>query len=447
MPGMHRLSAARVLAAIMLVLAGCDAGSTGPALPAASDTGSGTIVWLASSINQSPNDPRVALIDAFERAHPAIRVELKAAPTSTNAYHTTLVKELNSGATTPDVYLGDVIWPYEFGAKSLALPLDDLFPRSFWSRFPSSLVQNATYRGSVYAVPLYVNEGLLFYRKDLLEAAHLPVPATWEQLAADAAALKRDGRPYQFVWQGENYEGLTAVWTEMLADASGGLPVGGDTAAELDSPRALRALDFLRSLISGGLSPLDTDTFEETDTTNAFQSGQAAFMRGWNTAYTSLIGYNSTLTAADVGVVAPPTFEGEPGPGWSAFGGWEMYVNPHSANLAADRTFIDWMTGAQAQRILAAGYDEIPGNAAVRDDKSVIAADPSLGVAAGTRLVSRPSADVDYQAVSQAIYQGVYSALPGPSTAGADPCRALVRAAREIDPAVRGTLRCDTGGG
>jgi multiple sugar transport system substrate-binding protein len=102
---MHRLATARAVAVIALVLAGCTAS---PATPTA---GGDTIVWLANSLTQSPNDPRVALIDAFERAHPSITVELKPAPTSTNAYHATLVDQLTTGATTPDVYLGDVVWP------------------------------------------------------------------------------------------------------------------------------------------------------------------------------------------------------------------------------------------------------------------------------------------------------------------------------------------------
>ena len=51
-----------------------------------------------------------------------------------------------------------------------------------WSTFSNGLVPSVTYDNQVYAAPLFTDNAFLFYRKDLLQKANLPVPTTWEQL-------------------------------------------------------------------------------------------------------------------------------------------------------------------------------------------------------------------------------------------------------------------------
>jgi trehalose/maltose transport system substrate-binding protein len=449
-----------VLAAATITLAG-GCVSHPPAgqrqvLPLGKGPGAGTIVWLSSPTTLTASDDiRQVLADAFEQAYPSIKVELVTGPNSTDRLRSILVSELSAGSATPDVYSGDIVWPYEFARAGLALPISSYLPKSFWEQYSlpgsrpgaSPLIQAVSYRGQVYAVPYFLDEGFLYYRKDLLAKAGLRPPATWEQLMADSRVLKRKHLRYQFVWQGNDYEGLTCVWTEILADAFGGLPTHQNVAAELASPQALRALRFLRHLITSGVSPPTTGTFEEIDTDNAFDSGHAAFMRGWDSAYSNALGGQSAVASRKkVGVMPPPRFSGQHGRGWSVIGGWSIFVNPHSRNLTADRTFAAWVAGPQAQRIIATQYSQIPGNARIGHDPAVVATNPVLRAAADTRLVSRPAATPAYPGLSQAIHAGIHAALPGQfSAARLTPCQALLRAARKINPRVHGTLRCGSG--
>jgi multiple sugar transport system substrate-binding protein len=321
-----------------LTLTGCHGARPGPGL----SPGTSTIVWLANTITETSNSPRQPLIDAFERAYPSIKVKLSTLPDSTDDARAALAGDLSGGSVTQgDVYLGDEIWPYQFGHNGYALPLDRYLPASFWSRFGTAgqpgqyqLVSAATYNGHVYAAPFFVDEGFLYYRKDLLSQAGLPPPVTWQQLERDAAVLKARGLPYQFAWQGDDFEGLTAVWTEMLADASGGLgsrpATAAQTAAALDSPQALKALQLMRSLITSGITPLDVTRFEEPDTNAYFDTGRAAFQRGWSVAYETATSPGAATAVGggtDVGVLPMPTFAGQTAPGWSAIGGWDLYIN------------------------------------------------------------------------------------------------------------------------
>lgn len=449
-----RLLAVRVIGLAVLMLA-CSCTHPSPRLslpvPSGKAPGSGTIVWLAGpQVANASADVRQALVDAFERAYPSIKVRLQAGPDSTDSLRSTLWKELSAGAVMPDVYAGDVVWPYEFAHAGLALPISRYLPARFWNTFgpphrpgTSSMVRAVTYQGAKYAVPYFLDEGFLYYRKDLLHKAGLEPPKTWQQLMHDSMVLRQKHLPYQFVWQGNNYEGLTCDYYEILADAFGRPPSNANPAAELDSPQALRALVFLRSLIKDGISPRNIDTFEEPQADLAFDSGHAAFLRSWDSSYANAMSTTSaTAHPGMVGVEPPPTFQGQQGPGWSVIGGWSLFINPRTRHLRADLTFVTWMAGVQAQRILASQYFQIPTNDSVRTDPRIKRISPVLKAAASTKLVSRPSASTDYQKITNAIHQNIYAALPGPSSPGLDPCLALLRAARAIDPHIHGALRC-----
>lgn len=451
-PCVDRLRGVRsAVAAAVLAVAGCSSAPQGAGQPGGAGDGPVTIVWWSGPTTWgTDNDARQVLRDAFERANPSIRVQIVTGPDGTDRQRATLISDLSTEAASPDVYSGDVVWPYEFAHDGFAARLDKYLPASFWSTFAppgtplsrNTVVQNVSYDGGIYAVPYFIDKGLLYYRKDLLAEARLPVPTTWEQLIQDAQTLKADGLPYQYAWQGNDYEGLTCDWMEVLADALGGVPVGGDIAAELASPAAVKALDLLRTLINDGVSPSDSNALEESDGDALFDGGKAAFLRDWDSSYANAMSATSAVAnPADVGVAPLPDFQGRQGPGWSALGGWNLFVNPHTANLKADLTFVTWIAGPQAQRILATQFSQIPSNYSVAADPSVLAASPVLTAAVRTRLVTRPAATLDYQHVSAAIRDNVHAALPGPATRGEDPCQALTAAAREIDPAAP-ALRC-----
>jgi multiple sugar transport system substrate-binding protein len=445
---MVQLRALRLAMVALMLAGGCSA--------APKDPGGGpvTIVWWTGRARWGTNDVRLVLRDAFERAYPSIKVRIVTGPDSTDRQHDALIRALEGD--TPDVYSGDVVWPYEFASRGLALPLDKYLPPTFWSTFaapgtpPSQYapVQAVTYRGGIYAVPYFVDKGFLYYRKDLLAQAKRPPPTTWKELREDSRILKSMGLPYQYVWQGNDYEGLTCVWTEMLADAYGddGLPPDTNIAAALVSPQAVRALNFLRQLISEDVSPSDTNALEEPDGDRRFDGGQVAFLRGWDSSYGNALGFTVTGQVVDpdnVGVVPPPTFSGQPGPGWSALGGWSLFVNPRSKHRAEDLTFIQWVAGVQAQRILATHFSQIPSNYAVSTDPTIQAKNPVMAAAENTRLVIRPAATTKYPQITQAIHSHIHAALPSPSPAGTgllpgnDPCQELRAAAVAIDPHVQ----------
>jgi multiple sugar transport system substrate-binding protein len=356
------------------------------------------------------------LINAFEKQYPNIHVSLVSAPTDTDTNRATLATTISGGSSTPDVFMGDVIWPAQFGAHQLAVPLSKYLPASYWSKFAPGLVQGATYKGAVYGSPLFEDQGFLYYRKDLLAKEHMAVPTTWEQLEADSVKLVHAGLvKYGFVWEGDSYEGLTCDFMEYLTDA-GGTPTNSTyTTATLSSPASIKAITFMRSLITSGASPAAVTTFQEPQAMNTFGGGNAAFLRNWDYAYTAAITPSSggKLTASQVGVAPLPTFAGQSYPGYSNIGGWNMYINPHSTHMQADLTFIQWLSGTTAQDILSEKYGFISTVTAVRSSPAVIGSNPVFAVVPKTRLAPRPAGTPEYPALSTAIYENVNGALAG----------------------------------
>jgi multiple sugar transport system substrate-binding protein len=429
--------AALVGAVGSLALAGCGSSgsssssngglgtSSSTALPAGGSSSapgnatSGTINWWASPINTSGKDVRQVLISDFEAKYPNIKVTLTSAPNDTDTNRATLATDISGGSATPDVFMGDVIWPAQFGAHQLAVPLSDYLPSSYWAQFAPGLVQGATYQSKVYGSPLFEDQGFLYYRKDLLAKAHLPVPKTWEQLESEAAQLQKAGLvKYGYVWQGASYEGLTCNFMEYLTDAGGTATNSGYTSASLNSAASIRAVSFMRSLITSGVSPSAVTTFQEAQAMSTFASGNAAFLRNWDYAYADSQ-VAGTPTVGKVGVAPLPTFQGQAYPGYSNIGGWNLYINPHSKNIAADLTFIKFMASNQAQDVLAEQYSEIPTTTAVRNSAAVKAANPVLAIVGQTRLVPRPAGTPNYPQLSTAIYQNVNAALAGSNSPSA----------------------------
>ena len=223
----------------------------------------------------------------------------------------------------------------------------------------------------------------MYYRKDLLAKEGLPPPTTWEQLESEAKTLQKAGLvKYGFVWQGASYEGLTCNFMEYLTSAGGTATNSDYTTATLDSPAAVKAVTFMRSLITSGVTPAAVTTFQEPQAMTTFAAGQAAFLRNWDYAYsTATTPATGKLTASQVGVEPMPAFAGQPTPGYSNIGGWNMYINPHSKNIAA-RPDLHQVHGqhAGADHPGHASTPRSPPPPSVRNSPAVVALNPVLAI-------------------------------------------------------------------
>lgn len=288
----------------------------------AGEAGGPTVVTFSGSAVGAEAEALQGQLDAFTEANPEIRVEIRPTPDDADQRHQLYVQWLNARTPDPDILQLDVIWTAEFAAAGWILPLDRFQPPT--AAFFPATIRADTWRDTLYALPWFVDVGMLYWRTDLLEEA----PATWGALVEAAGGAMTDDVPYGFVWQGARYEGLVVSFLEHL-HAFGGRVLDDRGRVVLDSQTAVEALTFMRDAIyRHRVVPRETLTWREEQTRFAFQNGQAVLMRNWPYAYPLMEDTAESRVAGRFGVARLPS-----GPGGgraTILGGAQLAVNAHS---------------------------------------------------------------------------------------------------------------------
>ncbi len=321
-------------------------------------------------------------------------------------------------ARSPDIDLFeiDVIWPGILHTHFV--DLTPYVPQAVLdAQFPAA-VEASRIESKLVALPWFMDAGLLYYRKDLLERYGQEVPTTWEALtkvAAQVQAAERaagNDRMWGYVWQGRAYEGLTCNALEWIASHGGGTIVEADGTVTVGNPRAVRAVELAASWV-GTISPPGVLNYDEEQARGVFQTGNAVFMRNWPYAWPLLNGEDSPLRGR-VGI-APLPKGGPDGTHVAALGGWQLAVSRYSRVKKEAIDLALYLTSLQEQkrRALVAGYN--PTYRALYRDPELVAASP---IFAGLfdvleHAVARPSAVTGprYNRVSHAFWNAVHAVL------------------------------------
>ncbi|HSC25817.1 MAG TPA: ABC transporter substrate-binding protein [Vicinamibacterales bacterium] len=318
----------------------------------------GAIIISGSGLGREADVLRTQ-IARFSQAR-GIRVELQPAPDSADERHQLYVQWLNARAATPDVLQIDVIWTPEFAAAGWLLPLDAFAPRVA-EFFPAAIAANS-WDGTLFALPWFIDTGMLYWRTDLLDAA----PRSFADLtSATGAILGQSDLPYGFVWQGARYEGLMTVFVEILGGFGASI-LDERGRVTVDSERAVNALTFMRDAIhEHRTTPAAVLTWQEEDTRFAFQNGQAVLMRNWPYAKTLLDDPGSSKVAGRFGVARmPSTPEGRP---TAALGGAQLAVNARSRRPEAAYALVAFLTAPEQMLERARVVGQFPSRPGLYD--------------------------------------------------------------------------------
>lgn len=322
---------------------------------------------------------------------------------------------LDRGSDQIDVFPVDLIWP-----RLLARHLLDLKPytRGAERQHAPLLIEHNTVDGRLVAMPAFVDAGMLFYRKDLLQKYRLPLPRSWDQLAAaakfvqDAERAAGHNKLWGFLWQGRAYEGLTCNAIEWIAGRGGGSVVDQRGAVTIANPRTIEALERAASWV-GTISPRAVLDFGEFESADVFVAGQAMFLRSWPYAW-ALSQRPGSAVRGKVGVMLPP---GPHGSGAAVLGGWQLGVSRYSRHPALAADLVLYLTGAEVQKQRAISESLTPTIESLYQDPQVVAALPFLDVMrqAIAGAVRRPSAvtATRYPLVSTQIWSATHEVLSG----------------------------------
>ena len=389
-------------AASLLVVAGCSSDSGSSDSASSNTDGRGPITYVEGKDTTETGVVR-QLADKWNAAHPDEKVTFKEGAADSEVNHDDYVQHLQAKQSDYDVMALDVIWTAEFAAKGWLQPLKDKFALDTTGLIPST-VASATYNNTLYAAPKNTNGGLLFYRKDLVPNP----PKTWGELTASCNIAKQNNIGC-YASQLANYEGLTVSTAEAI-NSNGGTFVGPDgKTPTVDSPEARAGLNQLVDAYKTGEIPSDAVTFKEQESQKAFEDGKLLFLRNWPYVY----GTAGKDTSAVKDKYAAAPLPGVNGVGASTLGGYNVGINAFSKNKATAADFVKFVTGEEAQRIVADGALP-PTRASLYDDPALIAKMPYLPALKEsiTAAVPRPVSPF-YPALSTAVHDNAYAALKG----------------------------------
>ena len=297
------------------------------------------------------------LSEEFHSEHPRIRVRFVEGPSATNTREDLYVTSFLSGDSPYDLVYADIPWVPKFAAAGWIVDLTDRWPEEAWNRFIDASVDGSTYRDRIFSVPMTIDAGMLYYRKDLLAAAGEAPPRTFDELVDTALRLQDPPELWGFVWQGKQYEGLVCDYLEVLHGYGGFWIDAESRRIGLGSPAA-DALDFLRKTIhEWEISPPGTTTYAEEESRQLFQSGRALFHRNWPYVWTLAQQEGSPIRGKVGFVPMPRTARGEHA---AALGGWGFSIATQSPHAEEAWTFIDWMSRLSRTKRLHNSYGVSP---------------------------------------------------------------------------------------
>ncbi|MGE0593878.1 MAG: ABC transporter substrate-binding protein [Vicinamibacterales bacterium] len=366
-----------------------------------------------------------AQLQRFAARHPGTTVEIRTTPDAADQRHQLYVQWLNGGATEPDVLQLDTIWPAEFAAAGWIHPLASFAPDT--TAFFPAAVAAGQWEERLYALPWFVDAGLLYWRTDLLPSA----PETLAALRTAArAAAGEDGVRYGFVWQGARYEGLVTVFLEYL-DGFGGAILDAAGQVAVASPESVEALSFMVDMVRlDGSVPAEALTWQEEQSRFAFQNGDAALMRNWPYAWPLLQSPGSAV-AGRVAVAPFPTRS--PARRTATLGGSLLAINARSREPQLAWALVDFLTQPEQMLERARLAGQLPARRTLYEEPALAdaLALPIVELqAALDAAVPRPTSPV-YSELSEILQVRLHRALSGQQTP-----RAALEAARDEMQAV-----------
>ncbi|MGZ8485603.1 MAG: ABC transporter substrate-binding protein [Candidatus Binatia bacterium] len=331
------------------------------------------------------------LIAGFEARHPGVKVVREVGPHSSTEFHDLVTQKLRNRDPEMDVFFMDVIWPGEFAAAGWALPVDGFFSAAQQKEFLTAPIAANRYQGRIYGVPLFVDAGMLYFRKDLLVKYRLAPPRTWPELVDQAKLiLARERDPYLtgYSAQFKQYEGLVCNLMEFIMSNGAALWDEQSLKSTLASSRATEAVRFVRDQVIRTISHRGVLAYQEPESLALFTQGKALFHRNWPYAWEVANDPQRSKVAGHVGVMPLPSFPGHKSV--ATLGGWQLGISRFSRHPHLAWQFVEHMTSREAQKQIALATGRGPARADLYRDAELLAKHPHFSARYDTFVLAEP---------------------------------------------------------
>ena len=266
---MKKISALLLVLAMALSLAAC-----GTKAPAADEKV--TLNVIAAQYGNETANWWADFEKNFEAANE--NIDLVVDVVSWNDIYTVVNTRIANGEQ-PDLLNIDGFADYQ--ADGLLLPASEWVSEATYAKFFPSFLDQSVVDGVVWAVPDLASARALYYNADILEAAGVKVPTTWDELKAACEAIKAyDASIYPWGVDMTTDEGQACF--AYYAWNNGGDFIDAEGNWVLNSAANAEAVEFIVSMVKEGLTNSDPTTETRYDLQEMFAAGKMAMMIGPN---------------------------------------------------------------------------------------------------------------------------------------------------------------------
>lgn len=269
-PTRTRIAAASLATLLPLGLAACGSFGGGGDDDSGSGSSDNTITfWQYYGDPEMPTGaPLYDALEKYDERNDDIKVDVRYIPFED--FNRTL-QQAAAADELPDIALINAFDTQNMAEAGIISDLSDRVEE--WGEqdayFPTSW-ETTQVDGATYGIPHVADAYAVYYNKDLLKAANLTPPKTWNEMEQAAAKLGGDGKYGLAVSGIEGAQGATGVVLRTLA-AGGSVEEFGDGAGAT-------ALDSFKTMVDDGGLSQGFLTWTEEDAKNQFATGEAAMM-------------------------------------------------------------------------------------------------------------------------------------------------------------------------
>ncbi|MBB5825526.1 MULTISPECIES: ABC transporter substrate-binding protein [Micromonospora] len=307
--------------------------------------------------------------DCNTQAQGRYRIAYRVLPRQADDQRVQLVRRLAAGDTGMDVLGLDVTWTQEFASADWIREWTGPDRAEVEEGTLAGPLDTARYQDKLYGAPKNTNVQLLWYRTDLVPEA----PKTWDDMIRQAQDLKAQGKPYQVLTMGAQYEGLVVLYNT-LAESAGGRILSDDGKQAVMDAGTVTALDQLRRFATSGVTSPSFSNATEDPVRLEFQSGNGAFQVNWPFVYPALQEADPEL-AKKVKWARIPGIDADT-PSKVTIGGVNLAVSAYSRHPAESFEAAKCLRNARNQKFSAVNDGVPPTIERVYDDPEMTEAYP-----------------------------------------------------------------------
>ena len=249
------------------------------------------------------------------------------------------------GNAPPDAYMQVSQRAQFYIGNHLVVPLDDVLAEI--RKVPGGIFENQLSVGSspdgIEALPLEVDVDPMFARKDLLDEIGKPVPATWDELRADAKLIQaKHPQIAGFGMTVSNTNDAEGQIRNLIWSFGGKVMAKDGKTVTFDSPETRAAYQFLADMfLKDRIIPRAALTWDDSGNNVAYQTGRAAFVINPPSIWYWMQDNDKTLLGHSL-MISVPKGPGPNGTIGNAVGSWVWQVSKASKHQDLAKGWLRW---------------------------------------------------------------------------------------------------------